>query len=263
MIRIKLNKKNLRLPILAAAAAMLLILVGCRDESPPNEVHTVDDIEGRIIGALYGSPSVRLADELGTAMPLYSGNDLMLNLKVGTVDCVIMESTAAESLAARTPGVRLLPEPLTEYDLRFAIARENAELLKAVNTALAAIDENGTLDGLRDKYFARGSYEYTPPEDPPSRSGTLTLALPPDSPPYSVMDSNGEFSGMDVDVAHAICDYLGVELEIIEYDARELVTAVWFGRADLALGWLPGEGEGLVNISDAYARAVHVIIVRK
>ena len=258
-----MKKPKLVFAFLVFTCAAMLLLSGCRDETPPNEIFTTEDINGRVIGALYGSPSVRLADELGTAMALYSGDDLMRNLKAGTVDCVIIESTAADTLAARTKGVRILTEPLTEYDLRFAIAKENAELLKAVNTALAAIDENGTLSGLRDRYFARGIYEYTPPEDIITHAGTLTLALPPDSPPYSVMDGNGAFSGMDVDVAHAICDYLGVELEIIEYDARELVTAVWFGRADLALGWIPGEGEDLVNISNAYARAVHVVIVRK
>ena len=243
--------------------AAALLLFGCDDKSPPNEVHTTDDVPGRIIGALYGSPSVRLADDLGLSRALYSGDELMSSLNAGTIECVIMESTAAETLVARTQGVRILAEPLMEYDLRFAVAKENSELLQAVNYALAALDENGTLIGLRDRYFARGSYEYTPPEEILTRPGTLTLALPPDSPPYSVLDGDGEFSGMDVDVAHALCDFLGVGLEIIEYDARELVTAVWYGRADLALGWIPGEGEDLVNISDPYAHAVNVVIVRK
>ena len=249
--------------MLAFAAVAAVLLFACGDGAPPNEVFTIEDVSGRIIGALYGSPSVRLADELGTARALYTGDELMSSLNAGAVECVVMESTAAEALVMRTTGARILSEPLIEYDLRFAVAKENAELLRAVNTALAALDENGTLSGLRDKYFSRGSFEYTPPEDVEQRPGILTLALPPDSPPYSVKDSDGEFSGMDVEVAHAICDFLGVELQIIEFNAAELVTAVMFGRANLALGWLPSEGEELVNISDAYAHAVHVVIVRK
>lgn len=252
-----------RLTLLVYAAVVVLLLSGCSDGSPPNEVNSTEDVPGRIIGALYGSPSVRLADELGVAHALYSGDELMSSLKAGAVECVLMESTAAEALVLRTQGVRILSEPLLEYDLRFAIAKENAELLQAVNSALAALDENGTLSGLRDKYFARSNYTYVPPEDIVRRPGELILALPPDSPPYSSMNADGEFSGMDVDVSRAICDFLGVELHIIEFDARELVTAVWFGRADIALGWLPSEGEELINISDAYAHATHVVIVRK
>lgn len=262
MINISPKKFASLLPVFCAMAALLL-LSGCGEDSPPNEVFTNEDVQGRVIGALYGSPSVRMADELGKSVALYTGDELMSSLNAGAVDCVIIESTAADALISRTAGARALPEPLAEYDLRFAIAKENAELLQAVNTALAALNENGTLSGLRDKYFARGSYEYVTPEDIVTRPGILTLALPPDSPPYSVLGQDGVFSGMDVDVANAVCDFLGVELEIIEYDARELVTAVWFGRADLALGWIPGEGDDLVNISDPYAHAIHVVVVRK
>jgi len=241
----------------------IVVLSGCRDERPPNLVFSIEDVNGRIIGAIYGTPSVRIADELGAARPLRTGDELMGNLLIGSVDCVIMERSAAEEVLTRTQGVRMLPEPLLEYDMRFAVAKENAELLQAVNNALVALNENGTLGGFRDKYFSGIDFVYVPPEDVELHPGSLTLALPPDSPPYSSMDAEGRFSGMDVDVARAVCDYLGVELQIIENDARELVTAVWFGRADLALGWLPSEGEELINISEAYSHAVHVVLVRK
>ena len=244
-------------------ALALITLSGCRDKSPPNEVNSIEDVSGRVIGALSGSPSVRLADELGTSHALNSGDELMSFLKAGALDCVVMESNAAEALVDRTSGVRILSEPLLEYDLRFAVAKENAELLNNINTALSALNDNGTLSGLRDKYFARGNYTYTPPQNITRHPGTLILALPPDSPPYSVLGADGDFSGMDVDVGHAVCDYLGVGLRIIDYDATDLVTAVWFGRADIALGWLPSEGEEIVNISEPYAHAVNVVIVRK
>lgn len=257
-------KKQGRLVLaLLVLSLITALLSGCGEKSPPNVVFSIEDVEGRTIGAMYGTPSVRLANELGKALALYSGDDLMINLKAGAVDCVIMESTAAEALVARTTGVRILSEPLYEYDLRFAVAKENAELLQAVNTALTALNDNGTLSGLRDRYFARGSYSYVTPENIDSRPGTLTLALPPDSPPYSLIGEDGEFSGLDVDISRAVCDYLGVELNIIEFDERELAIAVWFGRADLALGWLPSEGEELVNISEPYAHAINVVIVRK
>jgi len=68
---------------------------------------------------------------------------------------------------------------------------------------------------------------------------------------------------MDVEVAIAVGDFLGVELKPLEYDAWELATAVLLGSADLALGWHPSEGEGIVNMSEPYARVVQVVIVRR
>jgi len=187
----------------------------------------------------------------------------MAELRAGNIACAIMERTTALELVSNTSGVRILYEPLVEYELRFAIAMENRGLLNAVNSALDELSRNGTLRGLTNRYFSRGNFRYYSPVDTEPRTGELTIALPPDSPPFSFKGDDGRFTGMDVDVAVAVSDILGVDLRVVEYDAWELVTAVWHGRADLALGWHPGEGEGLINTSEPYARAVHVVIVRR
>ena len=251
--------------LIFASLAILVSLLSsaCRD-MPPNLVNSPADVNGRMIGALSGTPSERLADELGTAHGFAKGEEMMTHLRAGTIDCAVMENSAATELVADTPGVRILSEPLVEYELHFAEAKENAELLLAVNSALDVLRQNGVLNGLSGKYFAGRNYKYVPPEGVEAHPGTLSLAVPPDSPPFSFKDAEGEFSGLDIEVARAVCDILGVNLKIIEYDSWELVNAVWYGMADLAVGWIPSEGsENMVNVSDAYANAVHVVIVRR
>lgn len=252
-----------RRSIIVAMTAAALLMSGCRDRPPPNMVHSPEDVPGRIIGAINGSPSFLLAEELGTARELQSGEELMYYLRTGALDCVIMENSTATELVSETAGVRMLTEPLLEYDLHFAVAKENEQLLAAVNSALAVLRNNGTLNGFIGKYFSGKDYTYLPPDGVAQRPGILSLAVSPDSPPYSYKDSEGEFFGLDIDVARAVCDLLGVELRITEFETRDLVTAVWFGKADLALGWLPIEGDEMINVSEAYANAVHVVIVRR
>jgi len=242
-------------------ALIFILLTGC--SRYPNEINSPEDVEGMLIGGLAGTPSLRLADELGTAREFFSEAEMMSELRAGNIDCAIMESTTATELVSNTSGVRILSEPLVEYDLRFAIPMENAALLDAINSVLEELDRNGTLRGLVNRYFARGNFTYESPEDTEPRTGYLTIALPPDSPPFSFKDDEGKLVGMDIDVAIAVSDVLGVELRVLEYDDEELVTAVWHGRADLALGWHPGEGEGLISTSEPYASAVHVVIVRR
>ena len=260
-------KRRLSSTIIVALLLSLslpLPLTGCRPAPPPNDVFTLEDVSGKVIGAMAGTPSVRLANELGQARAFSSGEEMMFSLNAGLIDCAVMESTVAGELVANTAGVRMLSDPLLIYDLRFAIPRENDELLKVVDAAIVTLRGNGTLRGLRDKYFAGRRYTYVPPTGVEQRPGTLTLAVPPDSPPFSVMDEEGAFSGLDIEVAIAVCDILGVRLEIIEYDAWELVTAVRYGRAELALGWLPSEGEEqLIHISEPYADVSHVVVVRR
>jgi len=254
------KKTTLIITIVIIAA----LLTGCSPAPPPNTVFTLEDVSGKVIGAMAGTPSERLARELGQGRAFASGEEMMFSLNAGLIDCAVMESTVAGELVAGTVGVRTLSDPLLIYDLRFAIPRENDELLKVVDAALVTLRGNGTLRGLRDKYFSGRRYTYTPPTGVTQRPGTLTLAVPPDSPPFSVMDAEGVFSGLDIEVARAVCDILGVQLEIIEYDAWELVTAVRYGRAELALGWLPSEGEEqLIHISEPYAHVEHVVVVRR
>jgi len=239
---------------------ILISLVACR--GVPNDVNSPEDVEGKIIGALAGTPSLRIADDLGRAWAFDSATDMMIELRSGNIDCAIMERTTALELVSDTSGVRILPDPLMEYDLRFAIPMENAGLLNAVNLALEELERNGTLRGIANKYFSRRNFTYVEPEEIETR-GELTIALPSDSPPFSFRDADGRFIGMDVEVAIAVSHILGVELKVLEYDEWELVTAVWHGRADMALGWHPGEGEGLISTSEPYASAVHVVIVRR
>ena len=253
---------NKSIALAALAVFVLLLMASCRN-TPPNLVNSPADVQGKFIGVLRGTPSERLADELGSTRVYNYGEEMMAHLRAGAVDCAVMENSAAVELVADSHGVRILSEPLVEHELHFAVAKENAELLVAVNSALAALRQNGTLNGLSSKYYAGKSYTYVPPEGVEAHPGSLSLAVPPDSPPFSYKNAEGEFLGLDVEVARAVCDFLGVELRVIEYDAWELVNAVQFGLADLALGWLPSEGEDIVNISDTYADAVHVIVVRR
>ena len=239
----------------------LLLSAGCN--KTPNVVNSPEDVEGKIIGGLAGTPSIRLATELGTARAFDSTDLMMSELRIGGIDCAIMESTTAAELVGNTPGVRILSEPLLEYEQRIAVPKENTALLAAVDMALEELERNGTLRSLYNKYFAGRNFTYTAPEETAPRTGVLTVALPPDSPPFSFINADGKFVGMDVEVIIAISDVLGVEYKVLEYDVWELITAVWHGRADLALGWHPGEEESLINASMPYANVVQVVIVRR
>jgi len=246
--------------IIIKALLIIGLLIGC---GIPNVVNSPSDVAGKLIGGLAGTPSVRMATELGTARSYYSAEQMMIDLKAGLIDCAIMESSTAAEVVSRTSGVRVLFDPLVEYELRIAVPKENTRLLRAVDLALETLERNGTLRGLYNKYFVGRNYTYSPVNSPDSLTGVLTVALPPDSPPLSFKNDEGTFVGMDVEVALAIGDILGVKIEVLEYDAWELATAVWHGRADLALGWHPSEGEGIVSMSEPYAKVEQVVIVRR
>ena len=241
----------------------LLLLSSCGADFP-NEINSPDDLPGRAIGVLEGSSSIKFALELGTVWVFSDSTRLLNALRDGTVDCILMERAAADILVSGARRVQILPEPLIEYDLRFAVPKENVQLLSAVNSALTQLRQDGTLDGLRDKHFIGADFTHTPPEDAAQRPGYLRVAVPYGFAPYAFTDDYGQIVGMSVDVAHAVADILGVDVVIETLDVQDLVTTVWFGRADLAVGFVPQDSDSeLVNFSSAYARSVQAIIVRR
>jgi len=251
-----------KITFIPLALFLLLTITGCAS-GIPNYIHSTDDVEGSTIGVLSGTPAERLASDLGSAASFESPNLMLAALIAGDVDCIIMERTTAEDLISGNSSVRILPDPIMEYDLRIAVPLENTRLLDAINIALEELENNGVLRGIYNKYFARGNFVYEPPDTAGTRSGYLIVALPPDSPPLSFRDEYGRFVGMDAEVAVAVTDVLGVTLRVLEYDAWDLVTSVWHGRADFAMGWRPEEAYGLVHVSEPYAVVSLVVIVRR
>ncbi len=64
--------------------------------------------------------------------------------------------------------------------------------------------------------------------------GALVLAITVDSPPYTYSDENGEFHGMDVDIARTAAKKMGRKLDIRAVNLEELIPLVKSGAVDMA-----------------------------
>lgn len=84
-------------------------------------------------------------------------------------------------------------------------------------------------------------------------------------PPYEFVDDNGKIVGIDAEVAQALADKLGMELEIKDMEFNSLIPAVQSGSIDVALAGMTvtEERSEKVNFSDSYAKGIQVIIVKE
>lgn len=93
--------------------------------------------------------------------------------------------------------------------------------------------------------------------------GVLTMGTESTFPPYEFIDENGEVAGIDAEIAAALAEKLGLELEIKDMAFDSLVPAVAGGAIDVALAGMTVDPERAeqVNFSDSYATGVQVVIV--
>jgi polar amino acid transport system substrate-binding protein len=250
--------------IIFTLSAIIFTLSACGPRRPPPTVSAVSDIDGKTIGALAGSAASVLAAELGEVREYSTAEAMLGDLYAGAIDCAVADDALVPSLLKSSRGIRALDEPLISAELSIVAAKESRDLTADVNAALKTLRENKTLASLADKYILGKAFEYVPRDDIPDSAGVLRLAARADFPPYCFSDGGG-ISGLDIDVARAVCDILGVNLEIAEVERNDIMTAVWAGRADFGVGglYITPEGGELVDFSDPYAVCVQRVLTRK
>ena len=93
---------------------------------------------------------------------------------------------------------------------------------------------------------------------------TLKMATNAAFPPYEYYDDEtGEIVGIDAEVAAAICEKLGYDLEIVDMDFSAIVPAVTTGKADFGMAGMTVTEDRLqsVDFSDSYATGIQSVIV--
>lgn len=99
-------------------------------------------------------------------------------------------------------------------------------------------------------------------------AGKLIMSTNAQFPPYEmVADGDGAykgFEGIDVEIAAALADKLGLELVIDDMDFDSALIAVQQGKSDMVLAGLTyrEDRDQVMDFSTSYATGVQVIIVR-
>ena len=99
--------------------------------------------------------------------------------------------------------------------------------------------------------------------DAQAEGGTLRMGTNATFPPYEMVDENNNVIGIDADIAKAIADKLGMELEIINMEFDALIPALNAGQLDFSMAGMtvtPDRAEQ-VNFTDSYATGIQSIIV--
>ena len=96
-------------------------------------------------------------------------------------------------------------------------------------------------------------------------SGKLIMSTNAAFPPYEMTTDEGGFAGIDVEIAGAIAQKLGLELEIDDMDFDAALLAVQQGKSDIVMAGVSVTEKRLLvmDFSDSYATGVQVVIVKE
>ncbi|MQA94698.1 MAG: transporter substrate-binding domain-containing protein [Streptosporangiales bacterium] len=150
---------------------------------PPRVVR--GQLKGKRVVVVQGTVQDDYATKQGlnpVRVPDYNG--ALNQLKTGTSQAWISPAEIGESTAKDSGGkVKLVAKRLSPEPMAFAVAKDNPDLLKALNKGLDQVIEDGTWTKLQEKYFpgrevpeafepGSGNLDYPPVKASPTASET-------------------------------------------------------------------------------------------
>ena len=95
--------------------------------------------------------------------------------------------------------------------------------------------------------------------------GKLIMSTNAAFPPYEMTTDDGGFEGIDVEIAQAIADKLGLELVIDDMDFDSALLAVQEGKSDIVMAGVSvtDDRELVMDFSTSYATGIQVVIVKE
>lgn len=244
-------------------------IAGCSSKEKLS-IKTVDDLKEATVGVqtgttgdIYVSDSVDSGD-IAEVERFNKGFEAVKSLQQGKIDAVVIDDQPAKIFVEENDGLKILDEEFISEDYAICLAKENEELLGKINTAIAELKEDGTLDKIVEYYIngTDGAETYVKDESVDRSNGTLTMATSAEFPPYEYHEGDG-IVGIDADFAQAIADKLGMELVIEDMDFDSILIAVQSGKADIGCAGMTVTEDRLksVNFTDTYYTGKQVVIV--
>lgn len=283
-----MKKKNMKkFAALALAAAMAVSVTACGEKADDTakdstessassdnegaiEVTSADDLKNLEIGVQTGTTGDSLASEAvekDSQMHRYNkGADAIQALKTGQIDAVVIDSQPAAKFVEANDDLKIVDGIFELEEYAIALKKGNTELQEKINGALNELKEDGTIDEIISNYIGdeAGEHPYTSPEGVDRSNGTLIMATNAEFEPYEYKIGD-DIVGIDPDIAQAICDKLGYELQIDDMAFESILAAISSGKADFGAAGMTVNEERLesVDFTDTYASAEQVVILKK
>ena len=108
------------------------------------------------VGVQLGTTGdIYATDDFGSEnVTTYSnGNEAVLALLGGSIDCVIIDNQPAEALVAANAGLTILETAYANEDYAICVKKGNAELLEKINNAIMELTDDGTIQAIIDNYI--------------------------------------------------------------------------------------------------------------
>ena len=220
--------------IIAVGLAVLMGAVGC---SSREKITSLGQLSG---GKDFAVPTGTVADKLVTSkIPdakfqyFNSVLDAAMAVKAGKADAAAYDEPILRNIAAKNPGLTVLPEPITVDQYGFAVKLDDAALKEAIDSVVSEAKANGEYQAMLDRWLPKSGAPAPMPQIEAGTEGVLRFGTASVTEPFSFVDGSQQVVGLDVEIAARVAKKLNRRLEIVNMDFGAMIPALIAGKVDL------------------------------
>ena len=184
---------------------------------------------------------------------------LVLSIVVAIVACCSQNVTSE-------PRVKLIDIKLTDEQYAFVCKKGNTALVESMNAFMEEIKANGTFDTLVSKYFEgvgeKVGYTVSTTDVTNTEDKFVVVTNCPFEP-FEYMGVDGKIYGLDIEIAAAYAQKMGLELVIKNIGFDEIFTQVEAGYADIGMAGITASADRaeIYDFTTPYYEASQKLIV--
>ena len=166
-------------------------------------------------------------------------NNLVIALESGTIGAIETDENVAGFLLAQRDGLaRYNPDNIPKYEVSFCmlLREDEDELCGLLSRTIQDLEEDGTLDALRNNFIVDVIAGKEPEAVEPEQfqdAGTIKVALTGDRPPMDYFSAEGKAIGFNTALVAEIAKRIRMNVEFIHVDSGARAIALASGDTDV------------------------------
>jgi polar amino acid transport system substrate-binding protein len=241
---------------LLAVVACLGLVVGC---SQRDKINSIADLGGKEFAVPTGTVADQLVlSKIPTAKISYYNTvlDSALAVKAHKADAAAYDEPILRNIAAKNPGLKVLPDPITTDDYGFAVRLGDTEIKAAIDGVVADMKANGDYAAMVKRWLPDVGAPAPMPVIAVGEGAVLRFGTSAVTEPFSFVDGSQAVVGLDVELARRVAQRLGRKIEVVNMDFGAMIPALIAGKVDMigACITITAERATKVLFSEAYYR---------
>lgn len=227
-----LNK--IRKSILSVLVIILLLTI-----SSCSQREKITDFS-QLAGKEFAVPTGTIADDLvRSKFPnaefkyFNSVLDACIAVKGGKADAAAYDEPILKNIAAKNPGLKVLPEMITTDNYGFAVRLEDFHLKNAVDSIVTELKANGEYQNMLKRWLPEQGNPAPMPEIEEGTDGVFRFGTAAITEPFSFVDGSQEIVGLDIEIAALVAKKLNKKLEIVNMEFGAMIPALISNKVDM------------------------------